>query len=162
MAQARPSMQELIRQRTRAGFIGRSAERAMFRANFDTAPHDERHRFRFHVQGNAGVGKTFLLREFEQIVREQGALTAYVDDSAGSVPEMMAEISRQFAAQGRRLKDLDRLLAAHRERRHEAELAALAVLDTQPEEAGPSAGPCCTRARGAGRRPGRMWNAYGH
>ncbi|MEU3930654.1 tetratricopeptide repeat protein [Streptomyces sp. NPDC029044] len=140
MAQARPSMQELIRQRTRAGFVGRGAERAVFRANFDTAPHDERHRFRIHVQGNAGVGKTFLLREFEHIAREQGALTAYVDDSAGSVPEMMAEISRQFAAQGRRLKELDRLLAAHRERRQEAELAALTALDTEEEATGPSAG----------------------
>ncbi|MGA5205149.1 tetratricopeptide repeat protein [Streptomyces variegatus] len=140
MAQTRPSMQELIRQRSRAGFVGRSAERAAFRANFGTDPHDERHRFRFHVHGNAGVGKSFLLREWEHIAREQGALTAYVDDSAGSVPEVMAEISRQFAAQGRRLKELDRLLAAHRERRHEAELAALAVLDAQPEVAGPSAG----------------------
>lgn len=140
MAQARPSLQELIRQRSRAGFVGRSAERAAFRANFGTAPEDERHRFRFHVHGNAGVGKTFLLRELEHIAREQGALTAYLDDSAGSVPEAMADISRQFAAQGRRLKELDRLLAAHRERRHEAELAALAALDPQPEEGGPSAG----------------------
>ncbi|MFE1944818.1 tetratricopeptide repeat protein [Streptomyces massasporeus] len=140
MAQARPSLQELIRQRSRAGFVGRSGERAAFRANFGTEPHDERHRFRFHVHGNAGIGKSFLLRELEQIARERGALTAYVDDGAGSVPEAMAEISRQFAAQGRRLKELDRLLAAHRERRHEAELAALDVLDTQPEEAGPSTG----------------------
>ncbi len=140
MAQARPSMQELIRQRHRAGFVGRAAERAAFRANFDTPPQDERHRFLFHVHGNAGVGKTFLLRELEQVAREHGALTAYVDDSVGSVPEAMAEISRQFAAQGRRLKELDRLLAAYRERRHEAELAALAALDAQPEEAGPSAG----------------------
>uniref|UniRef100_UPI004040330E hypothetical protein n=1 Tax=Streptomyces sp. DG1A-41 TaxID=3125779 RepID=UPI004040330E len=140
MAQARPSMQDLIRQRTRAGFVGRAAERALFRANFDTPPHDERHRFRFHVHGNAGVGKTFLLREWEQIAREQGALTAYVDDSCGSVPVVMREISRQFAAQGRRLKELDRMLAAHDERRHEAELAALAALDAQAEDAGPSAG----------------------
>ncbi|WP_230528695.1 tetratricopeptide repeat protein [Streptomyces coeruleorubidus] len=138
MAQARPSMQDLIRQRTRAGFVGRAAERALFRGNFETPPHDERHRFRFHVHGNAGVGKTFLLRELEQIAREQGALTAYMDDSSGSVPEVMAEISRQFAAQGRRLKELDRTLAAHAERRHEAELAALAALDEQEEGAGPT------------------------
>ncbi|MGW5613531.1 tetratricopeptide repeat protein [Streptomyces sp. NPDC003877] len=138
MAQARPSMQELIRRRTRAGFVGRSAERALFRANFTTEPDDERHRFRFHVHGNAGVGKTFLLREWEQIARDQGALTARVDDSAGSLPEVLAGISRQFAAQGRRMKDLDRLLAAHRERRHEAELAVLAA--QTEEEDGPSAG----------------------
>ncbi|MEU6179392.1 tetratricopeptide repeat protein [Streptomyces coeruleorubidus] len=140
MAQARPSMQDLIRQRTRAGFVGRAAERSLFRANFESPPHDERHRFRFHVHGNAGVGKTFLLRELEQIAREQGALTGYVDDASGSVPEVMAELSRQFATQGRRLKELDRMLAAHDARRHEAELAALAALDAQAEDAGPSAG----------------------
>ncbi|MGW0862305.1 tetratricopeptide repeat protein [Streptomyces sp. NPDC002611] len=140
MAQPGPSMQDLIRQRTRAGFVGRSAERALFRANFATAPNDERHRFRFHVHGNAGVGKTFLVRELEQIAREQGALTAYVDDSAGSVAEVMAEISRQFSAQGHRLKELNRLLAAHEERRHEAALAALATLDGQAADTGPSTG----------------------
>ncbi|MFJ8534186.1 tetratricopeptide repeat protein [Streptomyces sp. NPDC093591] len=138
MAQSRPSMQQLIGRRSRAGFVGRSAERAAFRANFDSPPEDERHRFLFHVHGNAGVGKTFLLRELEQVARERGALTAYVDDSAGSLPEAMEAISRQFAAQGRRFKELDRLLSAYRERRHQAELAAVAALPTEPP--GPSAG----------------------
>ncbi|WP_406170521.1 ATP-binding protein [Streptomyces sp. NBC_00996] len=137
MAQARPSMQELIRQRRRAGFVGRDAERAAFRANFEIPPEDERHRFLFHVHGNAGVGKTFLVRELEQVAREKGASTAFVDESAGSVPEAMAMLSRQFAGQGHRFKDLDRLLAAHRERRYEAEAAAVAMLE--PEPAGPSA-----------------------
>ncbi|WP_106436950.1 tetratricopeptide repeat protein [Streptomyces prunicolor] len=130
-------MQELIRQRRRAGFVGRGVERAAFRANFGIAPEDERHRFLFHVHGNAGVGKTFLVRELEQVAREMGALTAYVDESVGSVPEAMAVISRQFALQGHRFKELERLLAAHRERRHEAEAAVVAMLEPAPE--GPSA-----------------------
>ncbi|MEU8749836.1 tetratricopeptide repeat protein [Streptomyces chartreusis] len=137
MAQARPSMQELIRQRRRAGFVGRGAERAAFRENFDLPPEDERHRFLFHVHGNAGVGKTFLVRELEQLAREKGALTAYVDETVGSVPEAMAAIGRQFAAQGHKFKDLERLLAAHRERRHEAEAAVAAP---EPEPQAPSAG----------------------
>ncbi len=137
MAQARPSMQELIRLRRRAGFVGRGAERAAFRENFDLPPEDERHRFLFHVHGNAGVGKTFLLRELEQLAREKGALTAYVDETVGSVPEAMAAISRQFDAQGRKFKELDRSLAAHRERRYEAEAAVAAL---RPEPQGPSAG----------------------
>ncbi|MEV0182418.1 tetratricopeptide repeat protein [Streptomyces sp. NPDC050625] len=136
MAQARPSMQELIARRRRAGFVGRGAERAAFRANFGIPPEDERHRFLFHVHGNAGVGKTFLVRELEQIARELGAPTVYVDEGAGSVPETMAVIGRQLTAQGHRLKELDRMLATHRERRHEAEAAAVAV----PEPDGPSAG----------------------
>ncbi|WP_369276221.1 tetratricopeptide repeat protein [Streptomyces sp. R11] len=131
-------MQELIGRRSRAGFVGRGAERAAFRANLDIPPEDERHRFLFHVHGNAGVGKSFLLRELEQVARERGALTAFVDDNAGSVPESLEAMSRQFAAQGRRLKDLDRLLAAHRERRHEAELAAITAPPSEPPA--PSAG----------------------
>jgi tetratricopeptide (TPR) repeat protein len=130
-------MQELIAQRRRAGFVGRGDERAAFRRNLDLAPEDERHRFLFHVHGNAGVGKTFLVRELEQVAREKGALTAYVDESVDSVPEAMSAISRQLDSQGRRFKELERLLAAHRERRHEAEAAALTTLEADPE--GPSA-----------------------
>ncbi|GGN61726.1 hypothetical protein GCM10011579_028270 [Streptomyces albiflavescens] len=135
MAQARPSMQQLIRQRRRAGFVGRGAERASFRANFDLRPEDERHRFLFHVHGNAGVGKTFLVRELEQLAQERGALTAYVDEGVGSVPEAMAAVSAQFARQGHRFKELDRLLATHRERRHEAESAVVETLEPQPSPA---------------------------
>src|SRR3954453_19941922 len=138
MRPTRPSMQELIRQRTRAGFVGRSDERAAFRRNFDLAPEDERHRFLFHVHGNAGVGKTFLVRELEQMACEKGAFTAYVDESVGSVPEVMSAISRQLGAQGCRFKELERLLATHRARRREAEAAVVATLEAEPE--GPSAG----------------------
>ncbi|MFI2424809.1 tetratricopeptide repeat protein [Streptomyces sp. NPDC018955] len=140
MAQARSSMQQIVQRRRRAGLVARDAERELFRANFDTSPEEERHRFLFHVHGDSGVGKTFLLREFEQIARERGALTAYVDESAGSVPEVLAAVCRQAGDQGHRFKELDRLLTAHRERRHEAELAALAALDPRPDAGGPSAG----------------------
>ncbi|MDX6364261.1 MAG: hypothetical protein QOC85_3271 [Streptomyces sp.] len=135
MARARPSsrsmqsvqsMQEIIQGRRRRGFVGRQVERAAFRENLDVPPGDERHRFLFHVHGNAGVGKTFLVRELEQLARERGALTAYVDEGVGSVPEALAVICERFARQGRRFKDLERLLATHRERRHEAETAVVA------------------------------------
>ncbi|MFF9203678.1 tetratricopeptide repeat protein [Streptomyces sp. NPDC014986] len=138
-------MQQLVQRRRRAGLVARSVERELFRANLDTPPEDGRHRFLFHVHGNAGVGKSFLLREFEQIARERGALTAYVDESAGSVPEALAMICRQFTAQGRRLKELDRQLAAHRERRHEAELAVLAALEPEPGTGSPT-GPAAPSA----------------
>ncbi|MDX3510339.1 tetratricopeptide repeat protein [Streptomyces caniscabiei] len=148
-----PTMQELIRRRTRQGFVGRGSERAAFRANFDLPIEDERRRFLFHVRGNAGIGKTFLARELEQIAQERGALTAYLDDGVGSVPEAMAVIADRFARQGHRCKDLERLLAAHRERRYEAELAAVAFAEPDADtdaagEAGPGA------PAGAGRRSG--------
>lgn len=135
-------MQELIRRRRRAGFVGRRGELDAFRANFDVPPDDERHRFLFHVHGIGGVGKTSLVREWEQLARERGALTAYVDEAVGSVPEAMAAIAAQFALRGRRCKDLTRLLATHRERRHEAEAAsAAAMFEAAGQEPGPAGVP---------------------
>ncbi|MEV7319421.1 tetratricopeptide repeat protein [Streptomyces sp. NPDC093970] len=138
MGSTRPSMQELIGRRRRAGLVGRIEERAAFRRNLDLPPEDERHRFLFHVHGDAGVGKTFLVRELEQIAREAGALTAYVDEGAGSVPGAMTVLARRFASQGRRFRELERLLTAHRERRHEAEAVLATGGPEDPEE--PSAG----------------------
>ena len=117
MTQAEPSAQELILRRTRAGFVGRESERATFLRNFDIPATDARHRFRFHVHGSAGIGKTSLVQELAQLARERGALTAYVDDSVGSVPEAMETLCREFADHGRRLKDLERRLATWREDR---------------------------------------------
>ncbi|MFY4719902.1 tetratricopeptide repeat protein [Streptomyces sp. LaBMicrA B280] len=136
MVRARPSMQELIGRRRRAGFIGRGGERAAFRANLDLPPEDERHRFLFHIHGQAGVGKTFLVRELEQTARERGALTAYVDEGVGSVPEALAVLSREFARQDVEFKKLDRALTSYRERRHEAEAVAAGLDSVTPK--GPS------------------------
>ncbi|MES4906583.1 MULTISPECIES: tetratricopeptide repeat protein [unclassified Streptomyces] len=122
MGQARPSMQELIQRRRRARFVGRHDELAAFQRNFTFPPEDERHRFVFHVHGNAGVGKTWLVRRLEQAARQDhGALTACVDEPADGVLEAMAAISAQFARQGREFTSLDRKLATYRQRLHEAE-----------------------------------------
>ncbi|MEV6393613.1 tetratricopeptide repeat protein [Streptomyces sp. NPDC051907] len=137
MSASRLSMQELIQRRRRAGFVGRRAELALFRDNFDLPPEDPRHSFVFHVHGNAGVGKSSLVREFTQTASERGALTAVVDESVNCVPDAMEALSAQFAQQGHPLKALDRLLAVYRQRRHEAEALAAAP-DGQPQA--PSAG----------------------
>ncbi|MEU6374381.1 tetratricopeptide repeat protein [Streptomyces sp. NPDC046909] len=148
MGRARPSMQELIGRRKRAGFVGRRGELDVFRGNFDTAPEDERHSFVFHVHGAAGVGKSSLVRELEAVAVQRNALTAGTDESVNSVPEAMAAISAQFARQGAELKSLDRLLTTYRQRRHEAETAS-AALETgmdpgqpgQPGQPGPPPPP---------------------
>ncbi|MEW2164031.1 tetratricopeptide repeat protein [Streptomyces sp. NPDC007084] len=131
-----PSMQELIERRRRLSFVGRAAERAAFLRNFDVPVRDPGRRFLFHVHGNAGVGKTFLVRELEQLAREAGALTAYVDESTGSVPEAMEAVCAQFARQGRRLKELERLLDRYRERRYEADPPARGTAPGEPSAAG--------------------------
>ncbi|UFQ20513.1 MULTISPECIES: hypothetical protein [Streptomyces] len=50
-------MQELIRRRGRAGFVGRREELRLFRANFELQPDDDRHRFLFQAARSA-CGRT--------------------------------------------------------------------------------------------------------
>ncbi|MFH8403453.1 tetratricopeptide repeat protein [Streptomyces sp. NPDC018019] len=139
MDRRRPSRQELIRARRGDGFVGRAGELAAFRANLARDPADPGFRFLHHLHGQGGVGKTSLVRRFEQMARELGALTVYVDESVHGVPEAMAEISARLGRQGSPLKSFDKLLATYRERRHEAE-AALAGPDEPGDEAPPSPG----------------------
>ncbi|WNZ10760.1 tetratricopeptide repeat protein [Streptomyces sp. 11x1] len=138
MRPTRPTMQELIARRKRAGFVGRRRELDLFRGNFDIPPEDERHTFVFHVHGTAGVGKSSLVRELEAVATRHKALTARTDETVNSVPEAMAAISAQFARQGAELKALDRLLGTYRQRRHEAETAS-AALDAGPDAGAPAA-----------------------
>ncbi|MBI0295845.1 tetratricopeptide repeat protein [Streptomyces sp. PRKS01-29] len=137
MAERRPTMRELIQRRRR--FVGRRQEMAAFRENFAVPPEDAAHHFLFHVRGDAGVGKTTLLRQLENTAREHRALTASVDESVNSVPEVMAAISAQFARAGHPLKSFDKLLATYRERRHEADAAAQQPAPESPE--GAAGGP---------------------
>uniref|UniRef100_UPI0040578EF6 ATP-binding protein n=1 Tax=Streptomyces albidoflavus TaxID=1886 RepID=UPI0040578EF6 len=117
---SRPSLQDLIRRRRQGAFVGREQEIELFARNLDGAPSDPTHRFLFHVHGVGGVGKSTLVREWERLAVGRGALTAYVDDSVHSVPEVMAVVAEQFARQGRPLKALEKRLEAHRRRVHEA------------------------------------------
>ncbi|MFE1772668.1 tetratricopeptide repeat protein [Streptomyces sp. NPDC059008] len=143
MDRSRMSRQELIRRRRREGFVGRQGEIAAFRDNFARAVEDPAFQFLFHVHGQAGVGKTSLIRQFENTVRERGAPTAYIDEAVHGVPEAMAAVSSQLAAQGSPLKAFDKLFATYRERRHEVEAAAVAAQEGPPgaAEPGDAAGP---------------------
>ncbi|MFD0070959.1 tetratricopeptide repeat protein [Streptomyces sp. NPDC127166] len=119
----RPSMRELIQRRRRAAFLGRTAELDAYRRNFALGTDDPAYRFLFHVRGNAGIGKSSLLRELERIAREHHALTVRTDDSVSGAVEVIAAVSARSGELGYPLRAVDRLLNTYRQRRHEAESA---------------------------------------
>ncbi|MFD8726077.1 tetratricopeptide repeat protein [Streptomyces sp. NPDC059629] len=123
MPEQQPSRQELIRRRRRSGFVGRRGELNAFRENLARDPLGDDYQFFFHVRGNAGVGKTSLVRQWEAVAREQGAATVYLDDGVHSVVEAMAEIGGRLGLQGVELRRFDKLLATLRQREHEAQSA---------------------------------------
>nr|WBO82718.1 ATP-binding protein [Streptomyces sp. SBE_14.2] len=74
-------MQELIRRRRQAGFVGRRSEINEFLGNF--AADDDQRLFLFSVYGDSGVGKTLLTEQFQRVARhEAGALTARADETS--------------------------------------------------------------------------------
>ena len=131
MSNQRASRQELNRRRRQTGFVGRTGELTVFRDNLTRDPQDEGFQYLFHVHGNAGVGKTTLVRQWETAARARKAVTAYVDDDVHSVIEAMEAVSAQLARQGVVLKAFQDLLTTYRQRRHEIETApgALAAAD---------------------------------
>lgn len=115
------SLQDLIRRRQAAGFVGRDGQLAQFAANFELAAQDQRRRFVFCIHGDGGVGKTFLLGQLRRIATERRAVSAYVDEAVFSVPEAMARIAEQMAEQGHPMKGLLRMVETYRKRRSEVE-----------------------------------------
>lgn len=69
---------------------------------------DERRRFLFNIHGDAGVGKTYLTRQLQQISTSSGALTAYVDETAEDVTAAMTVIAEQFSRGGARLGEFEK------------------------------------------------------
>ncbi len=94
------SLQDILRQHRRMRFVGRQEVLNFFRANLDYDPEDERKRFIIHLYGPSGVGLTRLLRRLEEIARQKGALTAWIDGYIVShVYEAMRTVARQLAEQ---------------------------------------------------------------
>ena len=93
----RRSLQDRIRERQQSGFIGRQGQVIQYQENFGLPVEDERRRFLFNIHGDAGVGKTFLVRQLRQIAASTGALTAYIDETAEDVTSAMTALLARTA-----------------------------------------------------------------
>ncbi|MGW4967097.1 tetratricopeptide repeat protein [Nonomuraea sp. NPDC004186] len=113
MADTPRSVQDVLKRRQRATFVGRAGELALFRENLDLPLDDERRMLLFNVHGDGGMGKTFLLDRMAEAASECGWLTARADESAYTVVEAMAAIVDQLDRWGARLKQFARLHAAY-------------------------------------------------
>ncbi len=139
------SRQELNRRRRAGGFIGRTSELNVFRDNLARDPQDAAFQYLFHVHGNAGVGKTSLVRQWEAAAQARQAVTAYVDDTVHSVIEAMEAVSAQLEQQGVPMKAFQDQLAAYRQRRHEVETSpGFLGLDTATDPGGPPSASAST------------------
>ncbi|MFF7444400.1 tetratricopeptide repeat protein [Streptomyces sp. NPDC008122] len=144
MAKPGVSRQELIRLRRRNSFVGRRGELDGFRQNLGRTPDDPAYQFLFHVHGNAGVGKSTLVRQWEIAAAEAGASTVYLDDTVHGPLDAMEAILARLAREGFRFRQWDKQLDRLRQRLHEAQSTQLEPAAAGPDgqaDAAPDGGP---------------------
>ncbi|MFC0436705.1 AAA family ATPase [Kutzneria buriramensis] len=116
MSSERPlSLQDLIRSRQAGVFVGRERQLAQFSENLRLPVTDPRRRFLFSVHGAAGIGKSFLVRQFRRIAADHGFATGQVDESAYDVPGALAALAADLGP----CKEFGKRLAAYRQHRQD-------------------------------------------
>jgi len=115
------SLQDVLRGRQREEFVGREEQLTLFHRNLKYAVDDRRRYFVINVSGQGGVGKTWLLRRFEKIAGECGAVTACTGEVEEDVPAVMNRLAEQFAAQGYSLDDFAGRYKVYQQRQQEIE-----------------------------------------
>lgn len=117
----RLSLQDLIRGRQQSGFVGRQGQVDQYRDNLQLPVEDERRRFLFNVHGNAGVGKTYLTKQLQQLAHASGALAAYVDDNVHDTMSAMAAIAGELSRGDATLTKFEKKANDYRAKRRELE-----------------------------------------
>ncbi len=120
------SLQKILKRRQQSQFIGRETQLDRFRQNLTLSPKDSGRRFFFNIYGQGGVGKTFLLKQFQQLAAEVGAVSANTDEDEGDIPEVMGRIAQQFETKGHQLGEF--------KERYQTYLQCLKKLEANPEK----------------------------
>ncbi|WP_367826450.1 tetratricopeptide repeat protein [Streptomyces sp. LMG1-1-1.1] len=97
--------------------MGRRSQLALFTENLTKDPQSEEDpaEFLFHVRGVGGVGKSTLLRQWQEAARRADAVTAVVDENdVHGVQQALAELARQLAEQAGPCKEFDKAVEQFR------------------------------------------------
>ncbi|MET9503504.1 tetratricopeptide repeat protein, partial [Streptomyces sp. NPDC006622] len=90
---------------------------ALFTENLSKDPQSEEDpaEFLFHVRGVGGVGKSTLLRQWQEAARRADAVTAVVDENdVHGVQQALVELARQLAEQAGPCKEFDKAVEQFR------------------------------------------------
>jgi tetratricopeptide (TPR) repeat protein len=115
------SLQDILKQRQEAGFVGRSEQVSLFRENLTLPLEEDNRRFIFSICGQGGVGKTTTLRQFRKIAEEAEFICAFTDETQRGVPETMGRLAQQFEQQGYKLSQFSERYQVYCQKRQQLE-----------------------------------------
>jgi tetratricopeptide (TPR) repeat protein len=102
------SLQDHLRKRRSSTFVGREQQLELFRANLQRAADSEECLFLFSIYGQGGVGKTTLVKKFEELAKQHMALIAYANEDIKDVPDLLGAMARQLDQQDASLSKFDK------------------------------------------------------
>ncbi|MBX5457775.1 MAG: tetratricopeptide repeat protein [Thermogemmatispora sp.] len=109
---------QIIHQSENERFVGREQELTLFLEELRRVPPRT---LIFYLTGQAGVGKTTLLRRFQAMARELGFLVAECDERQRDVLAVLGHLAAQFDQHGLRLKAFEDRHRLYYQRLHEIE-----------------------------------------
>jgi tetratricopeptide (TPR) repeat protein len=115
------SLQDVIRQRQHASFVGRDAQIEQFRKNLQQPPDSRERRFIFNLHGVSGVGKTFLTRQLIRAANELNIATAYTNENMYDIPSVMGALASDLAEFKFELDGFAKKYSTYQRRRSELE-----------------------------------------
>lgn len=121
-------LQNLFRESPRqpfSDFVGREEQLNLFRRTLDRLSH-EQSCFIISLSGQAGVGKTELLRQYRKSIDSSRALSIAIDETDNDVPAVMGKIAEQLKQQGYPLRKFSD--------RYRTYLQCLQRLEADPEK----------------------------
>jgi tetratricopeptide (TPR) repeat protein len=111
----------MIRARQQSEFVGRREQIVQFQENLGLSIDDPRRQFLFNIHGDAGVGKTYLAKQYMRNAKDKGFVIAYSDETIDDVTSAMHGIAKELSEQGVRFSEFGKRFAAYRQHRHELE-----------------------------------------
>lgn len=121
-------LQNLFRESPRqssSSFVGREEQLNLFRRTLDRLSH-EQSCFIINLSGQAGVGKTELLRQYRKSIDSSKVLSVAIDETDNDVPAVMGKIAEQLKQQGHPLRKFSD--------RYRTYLQCLQRLEADPEK----------------------------
>lgn len=115
------SLQKLIQKRQSSSFVGREDIINFFIRNLSIRPEDQSRKFLFHIWGQGGIGKTFLLKKFEAIFTESGSVSCYVDEDYREIPKILNGLVKQLEKLNGDFEEFKRLYKTYQQRKEEIE-----------------------------------------
>lgn len=120
------SLKDILKRRQQSEFIGRETQLDQFRYNLTLSPENSLRHFFFNIYGQGGVGKTFLLKQFQKLSEEAKAVSAYVNENEVDIPTVMGRIAKQFEDNGYKLSSF--------QQRYQTYCKCIKQLEADPEK----------------------------